>query len=260
MQYKSQEEALQQLEMLARANRQSIIIEGPSGSGKSYIARQYASMVNVSDFASVEPKVADIREAVDACIQNGTKLLMCIENLDCGVAAASYTLLKFLEEPIEGVYIVITCRDLKLLPDTIPSRSTVVTLQPPRMDDLSMYAESKDRAKFLILQNKRVWRCCHSFTDADAILAMNATQIDYYESINQLCKFTDSITNIVWNLSHYDNNNACNVELAIRCVMDVLKKPFITKCGVECIRDLSSKRIAQHAVLAKFAFNCKYCE
>lgn len=260
MQFKSQQEALSQLEMLSKSNRQSILIEGPIGCGKSYIARQYANMIQVTDFVTVAPKVADIREAVDACIQNGTKVILCIENLDCGVAAASYTLLKFLEEPIEGVYILVTCRDVKLVPDTIVSRSTVITVQPPRSEDISLYAENKDRMKLLSVQNKRVWRCCHSFADAEEIFKMDANQLEYYETIDRLCKFTDNVSTIVWNLSHYDNNAPCNVELAIRCVMDVLQKPFITKCGVDCIRDLSSKRIAQHAVLAKFAFNCKYCE
>ena len=260
MEFKSQVEAIQQLEMLSKSNRQSIVVEGPSGCGKSYISRQYATMVNVADFVVVEPKVADIREAIDACIQNGTKILLCIENLDTGVPAASYTLLKFLEEPIDGVYIIITCRDLKLLPDTIASRSTVVTMQPPRIEDINLYAEYKDRSKFLSLCNKRVWRCCHSFTDADAILGMNLSQVEYYETLDKMCNFSDSVTNLIWSLSHYDDNTACNVELTIRCIMDILNKPFITRCGVDCIKDLSSKRIAQHAVLAKFAFNCKYCE
>ena len=260
MQFKSQNESIEQLELLAKSNRQSILIEGPTGCGKSYIARQYATMVGVDDFVSVAPKVADIREAVEACIVNRTKILLCIENLDCGVAAASYTLLKFLEEPIDGVYIIVTCRDIKLVPDTIISRSTVITVQPPRIEDINLYAEYKDRAKFLSLCNKRVWRCSRSFYDADEIFKMNATQIDYYETIDKFCQFNDNITNIVWNISHYDSNTSCNVELAIRCIMDVLQKPFITKCGIECIRDLSTKRIAAHAVLAKFAFNCKYCE
>lgn len=260
MQFKSQQEAIQQLELLAKSNRQSILIDGPSGSGKSFLARQYAGMVSVPDFASIEPKVADIREVTDACIQNGTKLLICVENLDTGVPAASYTLLKFLEEPIEGVYIIVTCRDIKMLPETILSRSAVVTVQPPRPEDINLYAEYKDRAKFLAVQNKRVWRCCRSFNDVDSIFAMNATQVDYYETIDQKCKFTDSISNIVWNLSHYDSNTTCNLELAIRSIVDVKNTPFITRCGIDCIRDLAGRRIAQHAVLSKFAFNCKYCE
>lgn len=260
MQFNYQQEAISQLKLLASSGRQSILIEGPVGCGKSYIARQYSTLVNVDDFVTVSPKVADIREAIDASIQNGTRLVLCVENLDCGVAAASYTLLKFLEEPIDGVYIILTCRDIKLVPDTIISRSTVVTMQPPRFADINLYAEDKDRMKLLSLQNKRVWRCCHSFADVDNVFKMSADQIEYYESIDKMCRFTDNISTIVWNLGHYADNSPCNTELTIRCVMDVLQKPFITKCGVDCIRELSSKRIAQHAVLAKFAFNCKYCE
>ena len=62
----SQKEPIEQLKTLAASNRQSIIIEGPSGSGKTYLSQQYANILGIDDFSIIEPKVASIREALDA--------------------------------------------------------------------------------------------------------------------------------------------------------------------------------------------------
>ena len=94
---------------------------GPEGCGKSYLARQFAIKLGVDDFALVEPTVAGIREISDLCSEITTPIVICIENLDTGVVAASYTLLKFLEEPRKNVHVVVTARNIKHLPDTIPS-------------------------------------------------------------------------------------------------------------------------------------------
>lgn len=260
MLFRSQEESLEQLKRLASANRQSVLIEGPKGSGKSYLARQYSSMVQVDDFAVVAPKVNDIRDTINTCIANGTSIMLCIENLDLGVLASSYALLKFLEEPIEGVYIVVTCRNLNLIPDTIISRSAVVTTQSPRPDDLELYARNKNGSKYDLIKNRLVVKCCNSFADIEDVLDMTNAQLDFYDSLKDTCKFKDNVSTVVWNISHYDSNTACNVELAIRCIMEIMNTPFITKCGIDCLRDLSKSRIASHAILSKFIFNAKYCE
>ena len=61
----SHKEPLAELQTLAQAHRQSVLISGPSGSGKSYLCQQYANMLGIDDFVSIEPKVSDIREAMD---------------------------------------------------------------------------------------------------------------------------------------------------------------------------------------------------
>ena len=260
MQFKSQVEALEQLKLLADSHRQSVLIEGPKGSGKSYLARQYSSMIEVEDFVTVSPKVTDIRDTINSCISNGTSVMLCIENLDLGVLSSSYALLKFLEEPIQGVYIVVTCRNVNLVPDTIISRSTVVTVQPPRRDDLELYARNADGAKYELIKSRLAVRCCNSFQDIDDVLKMNSSQLTYYDNLKDLCKFTDNVSTLVWNVSHYDSENECNVELSIRCIMEIMNNPFITRCGIDCLRDLSKARISSHAILSKFMFNAKYCE
>lgn len=256
----SQKESLQQLRLLSEIKRQSIIIEGPSGSGKTYLSKQYANMLNIDDFSIVEPKVATIREALDSCLSLSNNLVLEIENLDLGVPAASYTLLKSLEEPLPNVYVVITCRNLQGVPDTIISRSAVVTVGPPTLNDIDSYGKEKDTLKFNNVSSRLVWQCVRSFSDADAVLDMSIDEIQYYESLAEVCKFKESVSNIVWKIGHYDSNKESNLELSIRSIIELMKNPFVTKCGIECIRDLNKGRIAQHAVLSKFVFNAKYCE
>ena len=260
MQANSQKEALKELQELAFARRQSIMIVGPSGSGKSYLCQQFANIVNVDDFYSVDPKVKDIRDALDSCLNITNPVVLEVRNLDTGVPAASYTLLKSLEEPLSNLYILITCRNIQQVPDTIISRSAIVTVNPPTINDIDEYGKLKDTLKFNNVSSRLVWQCVRSFSDADAVLGMTPDEIQYYESLSEVCKFKDSISNIIWKLGHYDSNKECNVELAIRSIMELMKKPFITKCGIDCIRDLNKGRIAPHAVLAKFAFNAKFCE
>lgn len=256
----SQQEALTELYTLARANRQSVLITGPSGCGKSYLTQQYANMLKIEDFASVDPKVSEIRAALDSSINLTNPIMFEIKNLDLGVPAASYTLLKSLEEPAPNVYFVITCRNADRVPDTIISRSAVVNVNPPTMQDIDTYGQETNKLKFLNVSSRLVWQCVRSFTDADAVLEMNPDEINYYESLSEVCKFKDSVSNIVWKLGHYDSTKECNLELAIRSIIELMHNPFITKCGIDCIRDLESGRIAQHAVLAKFVFNAKFCE
>lgn len=256
----SQKSALHELHILADSNRQSVLITGPAGSGKSYLVQQYANMLGIDDFATVDPKVADIREALDSCLSISNRVMLEIKNLDLGVPAASYTLLKSLEEPLPHVYIVITCRNGDYIPDTIISRSAVINVGPPTNTDIDAYGKERNQLKFANVASRLVWQCVRSFSDADAVLEMTPDEIEYYESLSELCKFNDTVSNLVWKLGHYDSNKECNVELAIRSVMELMHKPFITKCGIDCIRDLNKARIAQHAVLAKFVFNAKFCE
>lgn len=257
---KSQTEAIEQLRLLASSRRQSVLIVGAPGCGKSYLAKQYANMLNIDNFSQVAPKVVDIRDALDECMTLSTPVMLEIHNLDTGVAAASYTLLKSLEEPSPNVYIVLTCRSADMVPDTIISRSAVVTVSPPTDDDIDEYGKEHNLVKFNNVSPRLVWQCVRSFTDADKALNMSIDQVMYYESLSEVCKFKDSVSNIIWKLSHYESGEECDVELSIRSVMELMHNPFVTRCGIECIRDLNRGRIAKHAVIAKFAFNAKFCE
>ena len=92
---KCQSSALDELQNLADSDRHSVLIEGVAGSGKTYLAKQYAKFLSINDFVTVNATVNDIRKSIDTSYNLESKIVICIENLDTGVAGASHTLLKF---------------------------------------------------------------------------------------------------------------------------------------------------------------------
>lgn len=262
MNFTCQHSARDQLEVLAQYDKHSILIEGPAGCGKSYMAKQFAVMKCVDDFQIIEPNVQSIRDAIDACYTIDTPVVLCIENLDKGVAAASYTLLKFLEEPSDNVYIVVTCRNRYHVPDTIISRSVCVTTSPPIMDDLNRYASSKDATKFNILSCSypKLWACCSSFIDADIMLGLSADHLKYFDDISDMLKFNSTVSDMMWKFGHYPDNTEAPVELVVRYIIEVSDSFTVRKAGMQCLTDIQSGRVASHAALGRFLFECKYIQ
>ena len=260
MDLKFQQSAIDELKQLAESDRHSLLIEGVIGSGKSYLAKQYGKFCNFSDFVSVAPTVQGVRDALDASYNLTSPVLFCIENLDTGVPAASYTLLKFLEEPTTNVYIVVTCRNRFKIPDTIISRSTCVSLSSPITSDIDAYAEIKDIARYNALKKTSVWNGVRNLKDVDYVFRLTQDQLLYYEELKGVLNFKDSISNISWKLGHYNDNTETDLTFVLNYMMGVYQNKRIQKYLIDCIRDLATSRIAAHAVLCKFLFECKYGE
>lgn len=261
MDLKFQESAINELKQLAESDRHSVLIEGVVGSGKSYLSKQYGLMCGFSDFALVSPTVQGVRDALDASYNLTSPVLFCIENLDIGVPAASYTLLKFLEEPTSNVYIVVTCRNRFKVPDTIISRSTCISLSSPISSDIDAYAEIKDVVKYNSLKNTSVWGGVRNLKDVDYVFRLTQDQLFYYEELKPILSFKESISNISWKLGHYNDNTETDLTFVLNYLMGVYKNnKRIQRYLIDCIRDLSTSRIAPHAVLCKMLFECKYGE
>lgn len=261
MNFLCQSECITQLKNLAQTDRHSLLIAGPAGCGKSYLANQFAKTLGIDDFQLIMPKVLDIRQAIDQCTVLNNRVVICIENLDMGVAGAAFTLLKFLEEPMSHVYIVVTCRNLSRVPDTIISRSSVMTLSNPRFEDLDEYCKGVHTLEYPRVKQSSVWNCCRTFNDIDTICKMTKEQLDYFDNkLPNMLKFTDSVSNIVWSLGHYPDNSETPVELVIQYILNHTLIHHIKMSGIECLKDIASGRIAKHTVLTKFAFECKYIE
>ena len=256
----NQKDPIEAINILAQSNRHSVMIEGPEGCGKSYLAMEYSRSLGISDFQVLEPKVDSLKSSIDSFASLQTPLVVCIENLDLGSSGASYSLLKFLEEPSENVYLVVTCRNIRKVPDTIISRSAVINVGPPTYSDLVTYGDSIDSTKVRNVMNSPVWRCARSFSDVRIILSMSSENLRYFDELYEICKFKDTVSNIVWNIGHYPDNSETPVRLVIQCIMDRVNTSHIRKAGVDCLNDLASKRVASHAAIAKFAFEAKYCE
>lgn len=256
----NQKAAIADLQRLASHDKHSILISGIEGVGKSYLAKQYAAMLNCPDFQMVEPKVQAIKEAISSCYMIKNPVVICIENLDTGVLAASYALLKFLEEPASHVYIVVTCRNAQQVPDTIISRSAVVTVQPPIDSDLEVYGVEKNSSQFLYLQRQQIWKCAKTFKDVETILELDPSKVDYFNKLSDNLKKRDSVSNIIWMLQRYPDSTPTPVQLVIRYIMCTTQSKTIWNAGHECLQELSLGRVSAHAALAKFAFDLKYLE
>lgn len=260
MHFNSQDEAIQQLTQLKNAGRQSVLIEGPKGCGKSYLARYYAQLLGVADFQVIAPKVKDIRDTIEGCYDITNPVVICIENLDLGVKGSAYSLLKFLEEPQKNVYIVVTARNLNNVPDTIISRSAIVSANLPTLDNLAEYASAKDLSKYNVLKNSLVWKCARSFSDVDAMLSFDPSKINFYQNLKTACDLNKPVSDVVWAISHYPNSEQAILELVIRCLMETFHTQYIVSCGISCISDLERGSISSNAILSKFVLDIKYCE
>ena len=260
MNFKSQVEPLSQLKICAETNKHSLLITGTVGSGKTHLAKRYAEMLHIRDMKIVSPKVSELKEVIAECLLRSSKLVLIIENLDLGVSAASYAILKFLEEPKDNIYIVVTCRNINNIPDTIVSRTVCVNVNPPTEHDLTIYATSKNLSGYEFVKDKLVWKCARTLNDVDNILLLDVNQVQYFENLKNIIRFNDTVSNIMWKLQHYDGDDKKEtpLELTIRCLMESYNSKHINEVGIECISDLAQGRIAKHVALAKFIFECKY--
>lgn len=255
-----QRSALKELRNFASARRHSILLEGPEGCGKTYLASEYARFLGVPDFQKVEPSVQEIRDCMEACSKLDTPVVICIENIDSGVIGASYTLLKFLEEPSSNVFIVVTCSNTCNVPDTIPSRCVCVSVAPPVDNDIVAYAQHHSSRKYDSVKDLLLWKCVRTFKDADTVLSMSDAQLEYFDKLSSIASFNDSISNMMWKVSHYEDNSETPVELVILYLSKLCKTLHIQRAAIACIQDLHLGRIASHAVIARFLLECKYCE
>lgn len=259
MDFNNQVGAIAEIKKCAERDVHSILISGTKGVGKSYLAKMFSRIKGIPDVVYVRPSVQDVKDAVDACIGSQSPIVLCIENLDTGVNAASYAMLKFLEEPSQNVYIIITCRNIKQIPDTILSRTIHIAIPAMTEDDLLRYAQSKDIAKADDLHNnKSIWKCIKSASDVDTLVKLSKEQIDYIMQAESLLSSNDPVSSIMWKVQKFPDNSTTPAELMIRYVMLTYPDKRVFKMCYDCLNDISSGRIAVHAAIAKLVFQFKY--
>ena len=260
MELSFQESAIAELNNLASSDRHSVLIEGPSGCGKTYLSRMYGKLLKVSDFLIIQPNVQSIRDALDASINLNHPTLFCIENLDSGVLAVSYALLKFLEEPTSKVYIIVTCKSRFNIPETIISRSVCVSINTPILSDVNSYAESQDPVKYNQLKTLSVWKGVRSLLDVDYVFKLKPEQIGYYKDAKSMLNLRDSISSCVWKLSHYPDGSEADARFVLNYLFGITRQERLKQHIISCLNDLSTSRFSQHAILSKFLFDYKYGE
>lgn len=258
MEFKSQLEPLEALRQLSNSRRNSIVISGPGGSGKTHLAKTYGKLCGCEDVIFVSPTVGEVRDAVSFFYTVESNILAVFENLDDGLPGASYALLKFLEEPLSNVFLVVTCRNLRGLPDTIASRAAVVELGPPTLSDIVSFAVEKDKNKFESVSKCDVWNVVRSFSDVDLLYSMSTEKLAYFDFIASKLHSKESVSTLSWMLGHYQDNSETPVELVIRYILCKHKDKYIQSVCLDCLKDLRFSRIASSSVLSKLAFELKY--
>lgn len=258
MKLQHQESVWNQFRDLVKSDRHSILIEGISGSGKSYLAKKLGEILECSDIIQVKPTVSELRSTIDYCYSVSHKIAVCIENLDSGVAAASYVLLKFLEEPSTNVYVIVTCKSAYSVPDTIVSRSTVITVPPPTTPDLIEYGVHKDTATFTTLKNSPLWGIVRSYGDIDWLYTTTAEKLHYLHHLFDSLEFKEKVSTISWNMMHYPDNSELDPKMSVRYLLSKLTDSYKRSACIEALNELDLSRISKNAILSKLILECKY--
>lgn len=265
MEYEFQRDAIETIKKLSDSDHRSILIEGISGSGKTYIAKMYRKFCNISDFIIIEPNVQGVREAINSYATIKTPAVICVENLDSGSSASVGAILKFLEEPNHNIKMVITCRSKHKLPDTISSRCMVVSLSNPTVQDVSIYAKTKDISKYEFLLHTSLNSVVLSFADIDNIFNLTTEQISYISGTitNRKGYVKKAINGVLWDFTHFEDNSEIPIEivkLRIRYILSCNMNKDIRKICLNCLDELDANRIANHVVLYKFLIDFTLCD
>lgn len=135
----------QQIQSFLRAPSHGVILAGPEGSGKYFLASHIAK--NTSEecitIAAKEGKsgisIEQIRELY-SLTRTGSDLAVIIKDAESMGVEAQNAFLKLLEEPPKNTYFILTTAKTELLLATIRSRAQLIDVLPPTVTELTKEA------------------------------------------------------------------------------------------------------------------------
>ena len=253
--FEKNNQAIEMLKMLSKSKSQSIVISGMSGSGKTYCAKLYHKYMKTDDFALVDPKMQDIRDLLENIQTSST---VCIENIDCGVQGVSQAVLKFVETPPTGIYIIVTCRKLDSIPETILSRCAKVELPPVSQSDLVEYTKQKYPANYEQIHRKQdIWKSITNIHDIDWLCTLTERQLDEISGLYQIATGASAVSSIVWKLQNLSDSTKINTEFVLKYLMQNSKNPRYQDIFRRALDDMEM-RIPAHAALSHAIMQVKY--
>lgn len=260
MNFINQQEAIESLKILSTNRHHGVVISGTKGSGKSYLAKKYSEMLNVEDFYPVNPSMSDIKAVITLCTEATNDIVLCIENLDNGVLQVAYPLLKFIEDCPKNIYVVVTCLNIRQIPDTILSRCALVSINNPVADDIERYAKSIDLNMYNNLKDTPLWRCVRNLNDVDTLIKLSPEHLAYFDTIRSLVDFKGTVSTIAWKLQNYEDKTPTPISLVIRYIMQLINTTRCNNVCIKCLDALENSRMPQNAIITRFVFENKYCE
>lgn len=241
-------------------NCHSILIEGPQGSGKTYLAKQWADENHILDFVSIKNKAADIRELLEQSYARNEPVIYCVENLDKGSPSASAALLKFLEEPTTYVYIIVTVESRYGVPETILSRAQSVEVVPPSKSDINQYAMNLDQKKYNQYAITNIWKAVRSFKDVKYLFSLTLDQVKFYQDIGKQLSRNKSVYEMSWAISKFPKtNDNTDLRFVLQCIYSqVQNDERVKRHTLEALSSLDNIAISNNQILAKYLFDFKY--
>jgi len=254
----NQKNATEQLKLLASSNSRSILLCGCPGCGKTYLALEYGDFVGCINKIVVSMKVDELRECVESCQSVTNDVLVVVENIDSGSYQSPGALLKFLEEPPENVYIVVTCSNIGKVPDTIVSRSKTVDVNHPTVADVLSYASLKYPNLVDMLSQSRTFKSVRSYKDVDYLSRLGVDKLHYMDSLNLTKVVNTPVATSLWELSHFPDESKTNLALVIQSLMTEMSDPYDVSSSITFLNKLDAHFVSENALLAKLLFELKY--
>lgn len=259
--FSCQSMCVENLRMFVENDKHSVVIDGPIGSGKTHMAKMYAKLLDIRDVVVVQPKVSEVKEAFTEFSKVDNKVLIVVENLDMGVSSCAYVLLKFMEEPSDNLYVVVTCVDRNNIPDTILSRSMTTATNVPTRSDIVKYANEFYREKYITLKSSILWKTVRTFSDVNEVCSLSPEKVQYFNEWSTLKPFNAPVSTVSWKLGHYPDGSEIASNVLVRYILECNKdNAHVVNCCRKCMDQLNLKRIARYLTLTKLAFDLKYCE
>ena len=258
MELQCQVNAINDLKLLSESDSHNIIIEGQSGCGKTYLSKEYSRFINAEGYINVDSNVKSIRNSIDELYGTTSKFVFCVENLDSGVDAVSYAMLKFLEEPYDNIYIIITCRNLYDVPDTIRSRCKIVNVNNPTEYDLQLFSNKFYVEKYEKYKKYNVYESIRSFKDLSYYFSLSDDDILYIVNLFKNNKFKGAVSDIVWKIRNFPDKRQIDLQFVLRYLLYLNINNQSRIYISNCLDDLYKSRMSERAILSKLILNMKY--
>jgi hypothetical protein len=253
--FEKNEPAIEHLRLMSKSGTQSILISGPNGSGKTYCANLFHKFAKTEDFILVDPRMGDIR---DMLVSVGESATVCIENIDTGMLSVSQAVLKFIETPPKGVHIIITCRRIDTIPETILSRCSHIALPPVSSSDLIEYAKQKyPQSADAVIRKQDIWYAATTTKDVDWLCSLNEKNLESLSSIYTTAVGAGAVSSIVWKLQHFSDSSLIDTEFVMKYMMRNGKTKLIRDIFRRALDDIAM-RIPAHVALSKAVLSMKY--